>query len=138
MVTAATIDAESGEGQKTQEFALEVFPESAYDLVVSKQCHLNFKLTGITVGNDNLDLINSSDLNISIISLCCGDINGDGHINSSDLSVIIVPANYGKQISEAFVNKLADLNGDGHINSSDLSIVIVPANYGKTHVVYAY
>jgi len=136
---SATIEAEAtGSGQVTQEFSLMGVSEGVYDLVVSKQTHLNYTITGVIVGGDDLDLTENADPNISLITLLCGDINEDGYINSSDLSIVILPANYNKQTTENGVDPLADLTGSGWVNSSCLSVVILPANYNKTHVVYAY
>ena len=50
-----------------------------------------------------------------------GDINGDGHVNISDLA--IMASNWGKT---SMTYAQGDLNGDGKVNISDLSIL---ANY---------
>ena len=121
-----------------QVFIMTNVPSGTYDLVVSKKCHLDYTITGLVVGTGDLDLRSSANPNIKTMTLLCGDITGDGNINSSDLSQIILQENYGKPVSDTSVNPLADLNGDGYINSSDLSIVIMQANYGKANVVYPY
>ena len=68
------------------------------------------------------------------ITLLCGDINGDGWINSTDLGVVLQGQNYGKQTTVAGVNEKADLNGDGWVNSTDLGIVLQGQHYGKSAV----
>ena len=139
LAAKTTIEAkEAGSGQITQDFTLEYVPAGVYDLVVSKQTHVNYTITGVIVGKIDMDLSTHPDSNINMITLPCGDINEDGFINSSDLSIIIMPSNYGKQITEAGVNPLADLIGSGWVNSSTLSVIILPANYDKTHIKYAY
>lgn len=50
---------------------------------------------------------------------CAGDTNGDGLINSADLSVLL--ANFGQ--SATGVGE-ADFNGDGMCNSADLSVLL--------------
>jgi hypothetical protein len=50
-----------------------------------------------------------------------GDVNGDGHVNISDLAVLA--GNWGKT---GMTYTQGDLNGDGKVNISDLSIL---ANY---------
>ena len=85
-----------------------------------------------------MDLTRSIDPKISLITLSCGDINGDGFINSSDLSILILPGNYNKSVTDLGVDSRADLMGTGWVNSSSLSVLILPANYDKANVVYAY
>jgi len=52
-----------------------------------------------------------------------GDVNGDGHVNVTDLSILAT--NYGKT---AMTRAQGDLNGDGVVNVYDLSILA--ANWG--------
>lgn len=125
-------------GQLDQVFAFKGVQEGVYDLVVSKETHLSYTITGLTVGTDDLDLSKDSDDRINMITLPYGDINGDGFINSSDLSLLILPANYNKHISYIGVDPMTDLTGSGWVNSSALSIIIMPAHYNKTHVTYPY
>ena len=51
-----------------------------------------------------------------------GDINGDGNINSVDLSLLIGKI-LGKE-DPRFIDQAGDLNGDGEYNSVDLSLLI--------------
>ena len=139
LAASAIIEAlPEGFGQTTQEFTLKSIPEGVYDLVVSKKTHLNYSITGIPVGAAGLDLTMHPDDNINTISLPCGDINEDGFINSSDLSILILPANYNKSISDPEVDPLADLTGSGWVNSSALSVIILPSNYNRTHITYTF
>ena len=73
-----------------------------------------------------------------MITLPCGDINSDGYIDSADLGTIILPRNYGKQITDEGVDPLADLEGVGCVDSGSISVIILPVNYNKTHIVYPY
>ena len=71
--------------------------------------------------------------------MLCGDINGDGNINVTDLNTVWNAANYNKAASAAD-NALTDLNGDGNVNVSDLNILWNAANYNKnagTHCTVA-
>ena len=132
------IEAINGIGQVNQAFAFDGVEPGTYDLVVTKQAHLTYTLTDVIVGSDDVDLTQNSDQSISMIILPCGDINGDGFINSSDLSILILPSNYNKKSTDAGVNSHADLTGAGWVDSSSLSVIILPANYNKTRVVCPY
>jgi hypothetical protein len=133
-----TLEASTGYGPVVQTFTFENVAPGNYTLNVRKQAHLDYTLTDVTVGTDNLDLTQHIDPNISLITLPCGDINGDGYIDSADLSLIILPKNYNKQVTDTGVEKTADLTGTGWIDSSSLGVLILPANYNKTQVVYFF
>ena len=137
-IYSTTIEAADGSGSVNQAFIFDSVKPGIYDLVVTKKAHLNYTVTDVIVGADGVDLTQNPDPKINLIALPCGDINGDGFINSSDLTVIIVPANYDKPVTAAGVNPLADLVGAGFVNSSSISVIILPANYDKKHVVYPY
>lgn len=49
------------------------------------------------------------------------DINGDGSVNTYDLSILL--QNFGKKYSDPLFNKGADLNSDGIVNQQDLDIL---------------
>lgn len=132
------IEAVEGSGPVAQVFVFDGVELGTYDLVVTKQMHLSYTLTDLIVGSDGVDLTKNTDPAISEIAMPCGDIDGNGYINSSDLSQLILPGNYNKHISEAGVNPRADLYGTGWINSSSLSIIILPSNYNKANIVYPY
>jgi hypothetical protein len=53
-----------------------------------------------------------------------GDLNGDGTVNATDLSILL--SNWGKTSATA---AQGDLNGDGTVNATDLSILL--SNWGK-------
>ena len=129
-----TIPAATGSGQVPQDFTLAGVLPGTYDLVVTKSAHLKYTVKNVTVGNAPLDLTVHGNAAISTITLLCGDINGDGWINSTDLGVVLQGQNYGKQTTVAGVNGKADLNGDGWVNSTDLGIVLQGQHYGKSAV----
>lgn len=137
-VYKTAIEAVAGYGQVEQIFTFDNVAPGNYTLTVTKQTHLDYVLTDVIVEADDLDLAKSTDQNISMITLPCGDINGDGFINSTDLSLLILPANYNKQVTASGVDKRADLAGVGWVDSSSLGIIIQPANYDRTRVVYSY
>lgn len=137
-VAAQTIiEQEPGKGQVEQQFTLENVTPGVYKMVITKKTHLSYTITNLIIGSEDVDLTESADSNISTIILPCGDINGDGFIDSSDLSIIILPENYDRQ-TNACTSPAADLAGIGWVNSVSLSIVILPANYDKTHIVRPY
>ena len=130
----ATITKATGSGQKEQNFSFDTVAAGTYDLVVTKPGHLTYTVTGVVVENDPLDLTAMTGKPYQTITLLCGDINGDGWINSTDLGVVLQGQNYGKQTTVAGVNGKADLNGDGWVNSTDLGIVLQGQHYGKSAV----
>lgn len=139
LIAGMSLSLPAGTGQRTALFALENVPGGAtYDLVIRKDCHLDYKLTGIAVGEEDIDLSANGNAQISSIRLPCGRLLGNNVIDSRDLNELIVPRNYGKTVGGSNVNSKADLNGDGVIDSRDLNIIILPANYGKTSPVVAY
>ena len=133
-----TIAEDTGSGPKEQSFSFDAVAKGTYDLVVTKPGHLPYTVKGIAVKDTAIDLTKHSNAAISTITLLCGDINGDGWVNSTDLGEILQGQNYGKQTTVAGVNKKADLNGDGWVNSTDLGIVLQSQHYGKSAVSVSF
>ena len=133
-----TIAADTGSGQKEQNFTFPAVAKDTYDLVVTKDGHLSYTVKNVEVGDTALDLTAMPSKVYQTITLLCGDINGDGWINSTDLGEILQGQNYGKQTTVAGVNKKADLNGDGWVNSTDLGIVLQSQHYGKSAVSVSF
>ena len=128
-----TIDPASGSGQKEQNFSFPAVAAGTYDLVVTKDGHLTYTVKGVVVEGTAIDLTEHSNAAISTITLLCGDIDGNGFINSTDLGIILKGQNYGKSTATAG-DKAADLDGNGFINSTDLGIVLQGQHYGKSAV----
>jgi len=135
---STTINPTTGSVQEEQNFSFDAVAKGTYDLVVTKPGHLTYTVKGVVVGDGPLDLTKHSNAAISMITLLCGDINGDGWVNSTDLGEILQGQNYGKQTTVAGVNKKADLNGDGWVNSTDLGIVLQSQHYGKSAVSVSF
>ena len=127
-----TIAAASGSGQVTQDFSFNAVAPGTYDLVVTKSAHLTYTVKNVVVGDTDLDLTKHSKA-YQTITLLCGDIDGNGFINSTDLGIILKGQNYGKSTATAG-DKAADLDGNGFINSTDLGIVLQGQHYGKSAV----
>ena len=127
---STTIDVDSGSGQVPQSFSFPAVAPGTYDLVVTKKAHLTYTVTGVVVGDVPLDLTTMTDKVYSTITLLCGDINGDGNINVTDLNKVWDAANFNKKVSVAD-NKLTDINGDGSINVTDLNVIWDAANFNK-------
>ena len=130
---STTIAAATGSGQVAQSFSFDAVAKGTYDLVVTKPGHLSYTVKGVVVGDGPLDLTKHSNAAISTITLLCGDIDGNGFINSTDLGIILKGQNYGKSTATAG-DKAADLDGNGFINSTDLGIVLQGQHYGKSAV----
>jgi hypothetical protein len=131
----ATIDAEkTGSGQWTQEFIFEGVEPGLYTLVVSKEAHTDFIVHNIVVDDQDVDLTEDARPEVQLMTLRCGDINGDGNINNSDLTILWRQANYNRSAAAAD-EKLCDLNGDGLINNIDLTILWLAYNYNRGEIV---
>jgi hypothetical protein len=122
--------AQSGSGQWTQDFAFPGVEPGTYTLVISKPAHTNFTVRNIVVAGRDTDLRQDSRPEVQLMTLRCGDINGDGNINNSDLTILWQQANYNRSAAAAD-NKLCDLNGDGLINNIDLTILWLAYNYNR-------
>ena len=133
VIYETTIAASTGSGQKEQNFSFDAVAKGTYDLVVTKPGHLTYTVKGVVVGDTDLDLTAMTEKPFSTITLLCGDIDGNGFINSTDLGIILKGQNYGKSTATAG-DKAADLDGNGFINSTDLGIVLQGQHYGKSAV----
>ena len=133
-----TIGADSGSGQKEQSFSFDTVAVGTYDLVVTKDGHLSYTVTGVVVGDTAIDLTQHTNAAISTITLLCGDIDGDGWIDFSDYQELLKSTNYGKQTSAVGVNKIADLDGDTWIDFSDYQILLSSQHYGKSTVSVSF
>ena len=127
---STTIAADTDSGQVPQNFSFPAVAPGTYDLVVTKKAHLTYTVTGVVVGDTALDLTTMTDKPYSTITLLCGDINGDGNINVTDLNKVWDAANFNKNVSAA-TNKLTDINGDGSVNVTDLNVIWDAANFNK-------
>ena len=121
-------------GQLAQDFELKSVAPGEYMLVITKKLHTTFNVEKIIVGDEDLDLTKDSRAEVRLMNLRCGDINSDGYINDSDLTVLWTTANYNKPAIYP-ANPLCDLNGDGYINDNDLTILWMAYNYNKGAVI---
>ncbi len=116
-----TIASEEGSGQVTQQFTMSEIEEGIYDMVISKEGHLTYTITGINVSSEDIDLT-QSEKEYSNITLIAGDVNGDGSVTEGDVMMIRYSTNMNRTVSAA-ANPAADLNGDGSITEGDVLIV---------------
>ena len=84
----------------------------------------------VVVGDEDVDLADDSRPEVRLMALPCGDVNGDGMINSADLAVLWRSDNFNKSAAQA-AEPLCDLDGDGMINSADLAILWLATNFNK-------
>ena len=54
---------------------------------------------------------------------CVGDINGDGVVNTADLTLLLL--RFGQTVEPGSPGASADLNGDGSVNTVDLTLMLV-------------
>jgi M6 family metalloprotease-like protein len=129
----ATIAGESGAGQREQGFNFSGVEPGTYTLIITKDAHTKFTVHNIVVAGRDVDLTQDGRPDVRLMTLRCGDINGDGNINNSDLTIMWQQANYNRSTSAA-ANKLCDLNGDGFINNIDLTILWLAYNYNRGEI----
>ncbi|MCL1873989.1 MAG: cadherin-like beta sandwich domain-containing protein [Clostridiales bacterium] len=134
IVCETDIAVEKGYGQEAQSFFLKGISPGTYDLVISKAAHAKFTIQNLIVEDEDLDLTISGRPESQLITLRCGDINGDGLINDADLTILWRAGNYNKKASEAD-EPLCDLNGDGLINDADLTILWLASNYNRGGII---
>jgi hypothetical protein len=126
----ATIEPTVGTGKVEQSFTFPTVAPGTYTLVVTKLGHTKYTVQNIVVADTDVDLTQDTRLGAKLITLLCGDINGDGSINDADLTILWRAANYNKNVSVA-TDQLCDLDGSGSINDGDLTILWSTTNYNK-------
>ena len=100
---STTIGSATGSGQVAQNFSFDAVAAGTYDLVVTKDGHLTYTIKNVVVGDTPLNLTTHSNAAISTMTLPCGDIDGNGFINSTDLGIVLQGQHYGKSaISVSF------------------------------------
>ncbi len=129
-VAVAAIPAAAGNGQVTQDFALEGVPTGAtYDLKISKAGHTTYWLTGIPV--------TEGDLKLDVLKLVSGDVDGNGSVNGLDQNEILRGDTYNLTTDEAVV-KAADIDGNNLVNGMDINTVLSSENYNRGTVSEEY
>jgi len=124
------IQAVDDQGQVEQSFNFDGIIPGTYTLYITKFDHTSLTVKNLVIGEDGLDLSQSNSDSLNVLTLPCGDINGDGAINVNDLNILWSNLNYGKTAAAA-QNPLCDLDGNGFVNVNDLNILWSAANYGK-------
>ena len=110
LITSATTNAEDGA------YTLTASPETGYTLKVTKRGYLSYSITNFTIQADE-------DLPTIDITQLAGDVNGDGIVNSIDLTYLLSEFNRTPQQYPA-----ADIDGDGIVNSVDLTYLLAGFN----------
>lgn len=98
-------------GEIVLDYSFDAIPDGTYTLRVSKSNHVTREYT-VTVNGGNAE----QDAKIHLL----GDINGDGNLNSLDVSKANLHAK-GKKLLTDYEFACADINGDGQVNSLDVS-----------------
>lgn len=105
-------------------FTLEGVAADEYTLLIRKPGALYYQKNKFKVEAENVVLPET-------VTLSVGDVDKDGYIALSDISVLMDPVNYGNQIGGAGVLEIGDLDEDGYIALSDISVIMDERNYGK-------
>ncbi len=124
-------------GLVTNVVQLDGVASGTYDLVITKLGCLSYTVQNVVVTSAGVDLTSHSNPAVSSIQLLCGDVNGDGKINETDVSVIRYSSNINKQVSEA-AEQLTDVNGDGKVNESDVSVVRYSTHINHSEEICIY
>lgn len=133
-ICQTTIAGINGYEQLEQDFAFVGVAPGIYSLVIKKDFHTNFTVQNLVVKDKDLDLTLDSRPEVQLMTLRCGDINGDGLVNDADLTVLWRSGNYNKRAGEA-ENSWCDLNGDDLINDADLTILWLAYNYNRGQII---
>ena len=128
------IPVELGSGQRNQNFEFKEVASGTYSLVITKDGHTKFTVQSIIIEDKNVDLTEDSRPEVRLMTLQCGDINGDGVIDDRDLTILWLSTNYFKNTLQA-TNPLCDLNGDGVVDDRDLTILWMAYNYYRGEFV---
>ena len=128
-VYTCTSETSGGTGRTISELVIEGARAGEYDLVVTKEGHLSYTLTGITLDGD---------VTVEhVLELVAGDVNGDGCVDLKDVTLLTSSDTYGLDAASAKTMS-ADVNGDGCFDLSDLTIITSEKNYGKSATVTEY
>lgn len=123
-----------GSGQITQDFSFKDVEPGTYTLKITKDAHTNYTVHNINVIDENVDLTEDDRSEVRLMTMRGGDINGDGSINDTDLTILWMDINYNRNAKQAD-NSMCDINGDGMINDLDLTILWLAANYNRGEIV---
>ena len=99
-----------------------------YTVKAMKEGCTNFTLTDIALEN----VSTGSEVTLGVFTLYAGDLNGNGIINTQDLSIV----NKSLSVPDASGISNGDVNGNGVINTQDASIIT--KNLGKQDTVKQY
>lgn len=99
-------------------FSIEL-PFGSYKLVAKHPRHLAVA--------EPFELAEKGEYSLPPLQLPAGDINGDNHIDLTDLALLSLA--YGTTSGDDHWDARADLNGDGRVDITDLTILT--RNYGK-------
>jgi hypothetical protein len=135
--------------QQTQTFAIEnvasTSENTSYKLVIKKDIHIAYTIEGIKVGDGDVNLADlawsdstkTTVITTGVITMCVGDLDRNGAVNSTDASLLCDSKNYNKDAGDADATQ-CDIDGNESINSSDLSILVSTDNYNKTDLQFVF
>ncbi len=130
-VMQVTIPGIQAIGQSAEAYTLEGVRFGTYDMVVTKDAHTSYTITGLTVTEA------MPDLTLPTIELYVGDLNSNGTVDSVDMSILLRSENFGRSVRDA-VLPIADLNGSSIIDSVDLSVMLQSQYFGKRSKIVSY
>ncbi len=129
-VSSLTVSVSEG---LTSSFEFTDIPNGIYTIKIEKAGSTNYTVTNIAVNGENVDLTESSSQKISLIKLTAGDIDGNGYIDSLDVSCLVF------DLGEASSNTIypySDINCDGYRDAID--VAVLSNNLFTSSEEYAY
>ncbi len=107
-------------GSITRDFSLTVNSPGTYSIKITKADALDYVINNIVITENDIDLTKSSKSEISHIRLTSGDINGDGYIDTLDITSFVF--DMGKSEIDARYDH-TDMNGDKYRDALDVAIL---------------
>jgi|GEM_PF-1189509 len=99
---------------------------TGYTLNITKPGYLSYTIK-------NLGVVDGLTVGVVDLSVLGGDVNGDGVVDGTDLTLFL--SAYGVGVASAEF-PFVDLNGDGVVDATDLTIFL--AGYNKSNVIIDY
>ena len=122
---STTITATDGAYQLSLPTALAAPAEETYTLVVTKPGYLSYTIKNLTLTEDE-------DIPIVDIRQLAGDIDGDGVINATDLTLLLSEFNRNPADS---AYPYADIDGNGIVNATDLTYLLAGFNKHDVEII---
>lgn len=114
-------------------FSINGLPPGTYRITYATSSNLDGLLPDVVVkGNEPLTAVVPGDGVMTIHTRRPGDVNDDGHFDSTDLVLVFGAGTYENGVVGGSTFDEGDWNGDGEFNSSDLILAFNAGTYVST------